>query len=406
MKRWMKWLLPVLAVLLVGGFVLRAIQAKKLEQARLAVPLAAPRVDLAPTDVLTLRKVVLARTLEVSGGLKAVNSAYVKARVAGELRTLTVREGDSVRAGQVLGQIDATELEWRLRQAEQSAAATRTQFDIARRALENNRALVAQGFISATGLETSVSNEAAAQANLQAAAAGVGLARKARADAALVAPIAGFVSQRLVQAGERVAIDTRIVEIVDLTRLELEAALTPEDVAGLTPGRTATLRVDGLATPVAASVTRINPSAQAGSRSVLAYLAVQGQPALRQGLFARGTIELDRREVLALPLSAVRTDASPPYVQQVIDGRIARTPVQLGSRGDVGGQPWVEIAGGVADGARIVAGTAGSLREGTAVRLPETVAMAEPTASPAPMAPSVVSVPPVAPVAASATAPR
>ena len=400
MKRWMKWLLPVLAVVVIGGFVLRALQAKKAEQARLAVPLAAPRVELAPTDVLTLRRLALARTLEVSGGLKAVNSAYVKARVAGELRNLTVREGDSVRAGQVLGQIDATELEWRLRQAEQTAAATRTQFDIARRALENNRALVAQGFISATGLETSVSNEAAAQANLLAATAGVELARKARSDAVLVAPIAGLVSQRLVQAGERVAVDARIVEIVDLSRLELEAALTPEDVAGLVPGRPATLQVDGVATPVAASVTRINPSAQAGSRSVLAYLAVQGQPALRQGLFARGTIELDKREMLALPLSAVRTDASPPYVQQVLDGKIVRAPVQLGIRGDVQGQPWVEIVAGAAEGARVLAGSAGALREGTSVRLPEAVAKAE--SAP----PASVAVPAITPVAAPATASR
>ena len=400
MKRWMKWLLPMLAVAVIGAFVLRAIQAKKAEQARLAVPLAAPRIDLSPGDVLTLRRQPLARTLDVSGGLKAVNSAFVKARVAGELRTLTVREGDSVKAGQVLGQIDATELEWRLRQAEQTEMATRTQLDIARRALENNRALVAQGFISATGLETSVSNEAAAQANLQAAAAGVGLARKARADAVLVAPIAGLVSQRLVQAGERVAVDARIVEIVDLSKLELEAALTPEDVASLTVGRPATLTVDGVATPVVATVARINPSAQAGSRSVLAYLAVQGQPALRQGLFARGTIELERREMLALPLSAVRTDASVPYLQQIVDGKIVRTPVQMGVRSDVQGQPWIEILAGASEGARVLGGSAGVLREGTAVRLPEAVARTEP------VPPQRAASPAVQPVAASATAAR
>ena len=394
MKRWMKWLLPVLAVAVIGGFVARALQARKAEQARLATPIAAPRIDLAATDVLTLRRVPLARTLEVSGGLKAVNSAFVKARIAGELRTLSVREGDRVKAGQVLGQIDATEQEWRLRQAEQTAAATRTQLDIARRALENNRALVAQGFISATGLETSISNEAAAQANLSAASAGVELARKARADAVLVAPIAGLVSQRLVQAGERVAVDARIVEIVDLSRLELEAALTPDDVGGLSVGQSATLQVDGVAAPVAASVARINPSAQAGSRSVLAYLAVQGQPALRQGLFVRGTIELDRRQLLALPLSSVRTDASPSYLQQVVDGKVVRTPVTLGVRGDVQGQPWIEITAGASEGARVLAGSAGSVREGTAVRLPEAMAAAA-TATPA--AASVI------PTAASAT---
>ncbi len=400
MKRWMTWLLPLLAVAVIGAFVLRAVQARKAEQARLSMPLAPPQIELAAADVVVLRRLPLARTLEVSGGLKAVNSAFVKARVAGELRSLAVREGDSAKAGQVLGRIDATELEWRLRQAEQTAAATRTQLDIARRALENNRALVAQGFISATGLETSVSNEAAAQANLQAAAAGVELARKARADAVLVAPIAGIVSQRLVQPGERVSVDARIVEIVDLSRLELEAALTPEDVSSLAVGRPATLAVDGVATPVAASVARINPSAQAGSRSVLAYLAVKGQPALRQGLFARGTIELERREMLALPLSAVRTDASAPYVQQIEGGKVVRTAVQTGARSDVQGQPWVEIVAGVAEGARVLAGSAGVLREGTAVRLPEAVARSNP-AAPQPAAASALQ-----PVAASASAAR
>ena len=106
MKRWMKWLLPLLAVLVIGGFVLRAIQAKKAEQAKLATPLAAPRIELAASDVLTLRRTELARTVEVSGGLKAVTSAIVKARVAGELRALSVREGDTVRAGQVIGPAD------------------------------------------------------------------------------------------------------------------------------------------------------------------------------------------------------------------------------------------------------------------------------------------------------------
>ena len=69
MKRWLKWLLPVLALAVIGGFVARAMQAKKAEQARLAIPVAAPRIDLAATDVLTLRRIPLARTLEVSGGL-------------------------------------------------------------------------------------------------------------------------------------------------------------------------------------------------------------------------------------------------------------------------------------------------------------------------------------------------
>ena len=194
MKRWLKWLIPVVVVAVMGAFVARALQARKAERAPLTAQKTSMALDLAASDMVSARQVDLTRTLEVSGGLKAVNSAVIKAKVAAEVKALTVREGDSVKRGQVLGQLDTTELDWKLRQAEQTASSTRAQADIAKRALENNRALVAQGFISPTGLETSVSNDVAAQANLQAAMAAAELARKARGDSTLVSPIAGLVS--------------------------------------------------------------------------------------------------------------------------------------------------------------------------------------------------------------------
>lgn len=369
MKRWQRWSIVAavsVAATLVAGRIWQARQARP----PVAVPAAVPSgLDLAPADVVVARRIVLPRTLEVSGGLKAVNSAIVRAKVAGEVKTLTVREGDRVRAGQVVGQLDTTELELRLRQAEQTASSTRSQLDIAARGLENNRALVAQGFISATGLETSVSNEAGARATYQAAMAAAALAKKSYADATLTAPIAGLVSQRLVQPGERVAVDARLLEIVDLARLELEAALAPEDVAALSIGRAALLEVDGFGEPVAARVARINPSAQAGTRAIMVYLAVEPKPALRQGLFVRGTIELERKQALALPLSAVRTDQAQPYVVQIRDAKASVTPVHLGVRGIVDAQTWVEIASGLDEGAQVLAGSAGLVRDGTPVRV-------------------------------------
>lgn len=370
-KRLLAWLLPLLAVLVIAGLVMQRLAARRADAVPTA-PRAALALELAPGDVVTAREVPLARTLEVSGGLKAVNSAIVKAKVAAEVKTLTVREGDRVKAGQVLGQIDPTELDWRVRQAEQTASSARAQLDIARRTLENNRALVAQGFISPTGMETSVSNEAAAQANHEAAMAAVALARKARADAALVAPIGGLVSQRLVQPGERVSVDAKLLEIVDLSRLELEAAVAPEDVVQLAVGQSARLQVDGLVAPVEARVARINPSAQAGSRAVTVYLSIEGQPALRQGLFARGRIETATQGALAVPLSAVRTDLAQPYVLQVDGGRTVLKTVQTGQRGEVDGQPWIAV-GGIAPGAIVLTGAAGAVRDGTPVRLPAPV---------------------------------
>jgi hypothetical protein len=100
------------------------------------------------------------------------------------------------------------------------------------------------------------------------------MARKSLDDTVLQAPIGGVVSQRLAQPGERVAIDGKVLEIVDLSRLELEATLSAADSVQVRVGQSAAAAGRRHGQPVAARVVRINPSAQAGSRSVLAYLAL------------------------------------------------------------------------------------------------------------------------------------
>ena len=393
MKPWIKWALVAVALLLLVGFIGRAVVARKQAAAAAAAPAsAAPALELGSTDVVTAQVQTLTRTLTISGGLKAATSAVVRAKVGAELKTLTVREGDAVKAGQVIGQLDTTEFDWRVKQAEHTAAAARTQLDIAKRTLDNNRALVAQGFISPTALEASVSGEAGAQSSYQAAVAATELARKSRADALLVAPIGGIVSQRLVQPGERVAIDARIVEVVDLSRIELEAAVAPEDVGSVQVGQSARLSVDGLAEPALAKVARINPSTQAGTRAVMVYLAVQPQPGLRQGLFARGSIALQQRDALVVPLSSVRVDQARPYVLAVESGRVVQRAVETGARGDAmfngRSENAVELTGGVAGGSTLLRGGTGAVRDGTSVRLALAGPAAAASAAPRPSGPN------------------
>ena len=334
----------------------------------------AQAVDLAATDVARATRSELIATLPVSGGLKAVNSAVVKAKVAAELKELLVREGDRVKAGQLIGRLDDTEYRWRLRQAEDQAAAAQAQLDIAERTLANNRALVDQGFISKTALDTSLSSANGARASLQAARAAAEIARKSVADAELHAPLSGLVSQRLAQPGERVAIDGRVVEIVDLERLELEAAIAPDDVVSLRVGQRVQLQVDGLPDALAGTVARINPGTQSGTRAVLAYVAVDGHPALRQGLFARGAVELQRKPALVVPQSALRSDQSKPFVLVADGNRAVQRTVTPGLRGEVdfgsGREQAVEVTAGLAEGEVVLRGTVGSLPAGTALVLP------------------------------------
>lgn len=375
-KRW-KWIIALLVLALLAAGVLRLVANRRAAQQALnAAPKAAPVIELAAGDVQPARVRELTLGLPITGTVKAANAAVVKARVAGELQGLGVREGDAVAAGAVLARIDPTEYRARDLQARQQADAARAQVAIAQRQYDNNRALVDQGFISKTALETSQANLEAALANLRAAQAAAEVTGKALADTVVTAPLAGVVSQRLAQNGERVGIDARIVEIVDPRRMELEVPLSADDASRVRVGMSATVQVDGLTEPLAATVLRLNPATQAGTRGVLAYLGLPTASGLRQGLFAQGTLALGTRTALAVPLDAVRTDKPEPYVQTVEGARVAHHTVRVLDRGLAGGERYAAVEG-IADGALVLAGSVGALRAGTELRL------AAPPAAPA-----------------------
>ena len=372
MKLRLKWIVIAAAVLALGAGGFHTWQTRKQQKQLIDAQQEAqknrPSVQLAATDVVAVQTLLLSQGLPISGQTKAVNSAFVKARVAGEMQDLQVREGDFVQAGQIVARIDSTEYAARLRQAQQQAQAAKAQVEIAQRSFDNNRALVDQGFISKTGLDASASNLAAAQASFSAAQSGADVLQKAVEDTVLRAPIAGQVAQRLAQNGERVAVDGRILEIVDLRKLELEATVGVAEAMQVRVGQTAQLSFDGAAQAVAAQVVRINPSATPGSRAVMVYLAISGNTALRQGLYAQGLLATGSVSALALPLSAVRTDKPAPYVQALEGDRVRHLPVTLGVRGELNQQTMVEVSG-LRAGAQVLIGGVGPMLADTVVSL-------------------------------------
>ena len=322
--------------------------------------------ELLAANISTLELQTLLHTLPVSGNLKALNTVTIKARAAGELLMLNGREGDSVKAGQTVAKIDPSEFQRKLRQAEQQADAAKSQIDIAQRQFDNNKALVDQGFISKTALEASEATLLGAKATYNAASAGADVARKSLDDTVLISPINGQIAARLAQPGERVSIDQKLLDIVDLSSLELEATLSPADSIEVRVGQTALLTLEGNDVPVNAVVQRINPNVQANSRSVLVYLRLQNVQGLRQGLYGQGQLELGRQQVLALPLEMVRTDKPQPYVQMLVNGQVVHQNVTLGKRGNISKDDatvWVEVKG-IDRGAQVLSSRAGSMREG------------------------------------------
>jgi membrane fusion protein (multidrug efflux system) len=195
------------------------------------------------------------------------------------------------------------------------------------------------------------------------------VAQKALGDSVLLAPFDGIVSLRHAQAGERVALDAKVVSVVDLSRLQLEAAVPASEIGRLQVGQPVAFRVDGFGVQsFAGRIDRISPATVSGSRSINVYAVIDNpQGVLRSGLFAQGAVSLERIEgALVVPASAVREELGRNTVYALVDGAVRRRAVTIGPA-DAADR--VQVLEGLAPGDRIVRANLGTLREGIAARL-------------------------------------
>lgn len=365
------WIIAIILLLAAVGArgLVKSRQAAASTQASAQVE--APPLQFLPSDLLTATPRDLRQTLSVTGSLRAINQAAVKARVAGEVREVLVREGEAVTAGQVLVRMDESDYRARQAQSEAALVAARGQLDIAIKARDNNRVLMERGFISRNAFDTTASQYDIALANVDAAAGALAVTKKALADTVIRAPIAGLVASRSVQPGEKVAVDSKLLDVVDLSRMEMEVAVPTSDILGIAPGQEVAVRVEGLAQPMPARVARINPATQAGSRSIMAYLQLDNpQSLLRSGMFGEARLTLSKKSgVLALPQSALQGNGDTFFVYAIEGDKLERKTVQTGITGSDGDAVLVEITGGLAPGAQVVRRNLGNLPTGATVKV-------------------------------------
>lgn len=329
----------------------------------------AAALEFLPQDLYVVEPQTLELSLPLTGTLTPLTEATVKAKVAGELVQVLAREGESVARGQVLARIDTTELQARAAAKRAEAEAARAQLVLATKNRETQMALLTKNFISQNAFDATQSTYEVAAARLRAAEADLAVAQKALGDAVLTAPISGVIAQRFAQPGERVPVDARVASIVDLSRLQLEAAVPAAEIGRVRVGMPVSFRVDGFGErEFAGRIERINPSTIAGSRSINVY-AVIDNPAglLRAGLFAQGGLTLERFErALIVPATAVREENGRRFVYLLDDQTLRRRTVTA-ETADASGR--VRILSGLEPGTRVVRNDLGALRDGMAARV-------------------------------------
>lgn len=317
----------------------------------------APRkLEFAAADlaVVTLRP--LDQSIPINGALQAVNHAALRSKVSAQVDQVLVREGEEVKAGQVLARFDASNIAAQLNERQSNLEMAKAELSLAEKTHGKNLTLQKQGFISGNAFDSSSSSLTVSQAKLKAMQAQVAVAKNAMDDMVLRAPIGGQISKRSIQPGEKVDQNSELFNIVDLSAMELQVAVPASQIAHVAAGQQATFQVDGFGGKVFnGTVQRINPEVEKNSRAITVFIAVKNpNGALRGGMFAKGLLALGQSQAkLTIPNSAVLGGSTDPYVYLLANGKIAQSKVKLGTSDERSGL--VEITAGLNAGAKVLA---------------------------------------------------
>lgn len=354
---------------------------------------------LAPAvTVVAAQKREIVETAVVTGTLVPRDEILVAPEVEGlRITELLVEEGDRVTRGQVLARLSSEMIA--TQEASNTAAIARAEAAIvqaksqivqaeaaeveARLSLERAQALMKTGNATAAVLEQRASAAqgaagrlAAAKGGLKGAEADLATAKAAGAEIALRrartdirAPEAGIVSRRTARVGATAtAVGEPLFRLIARGEIELEGDVPETWLARMKEGDPARLTLD-LGRIVAGSVRRVYPEVDRMTRLGKVRIRLADDPALRIGAFARGTVEVARREGVSVPVSSLIYGADGRASLLVVrDGRVEARTVTTGLSAD----GFTEIREGVTAGERVVARAGSFLRDGDRVRAVET----------------------------------
>jgi multidrug efflux system membrane fusion protein len=300
------------------------------------------------------------------GAVEAFENVQVTARVAGVLERLYFKEGDNVKEGAPLADIEPQRFQLALASVQATLERVRALKSESERELERAQKLAAEGI--STGIEvnnwqTKLATAGAQEAEARAA---VGVASLNLRDARLKAPLAGEIQTRNVQTGQYVQPGTVIATLIRRDPLLLRFKVTEAEASRLALGMPLRFSVSGSGAVHEAKTTFIAGAAEAASRMVPVVAEVKEDPALRPGAFAEVTVPIGANDAaLAVPETAIRPSER-GFIAFVVEKDVARERiVELGLRTPDG---MVEALKGLRAGDALVVRGGEALKEGAKVK--------------------------------------
>ena len=295
---------------------------------------AAPPLILSAEDVVTLSSSALASGPAITGSIQPERRADLRAEVPAIVLRVLKENGEKVRRGDLLVQLDPTALKDALASAEASSRAADQAFVQATRQYERSKTLRSSGMISAQGLEDVEMRRNNLQSDLEASRTRVVQAQQLLQRSEARAPFDGVVSERKVSAGDTAQVGKELLKVIDPTSMRFEALVSADQVGIIKAGQPVHFRVNGYGDEeFAGKVRRINPAANPTTRQVelLVDFVGEKQPRLA-GLYAEGRVETEVRSSLTIPASAVVKDGDSAFAWRVQDNKLKKVLLTLTER--------------------------------------------------------------------------
>ncbi len=309
--------------------------------------------DSVPVEVSLVARRSIAASYAGTASLEAPQEAQVVAKTSGVLLQLLAEEGDSVKAGQVLARIDPEQT--RLEVQRQQATVNKLSNNYRR-----SKELLAQRLVS-----TDSSDQI--RYDLESAQASLDMAKLQLSYTNITAPIGGVIAQRMVKAGNLVALNSPVFRVVNTTHLEGVLNVPERETGRLKAGLPVRMAVDAVSGKFfEGKVDRISPVVDAGSGTFRVVCAFENAAELRPGMFGRMEIVYDQRaDVLTLPRTALLEDEGESAVYIVRNKKAVRVPVQLGYMdGEL-----AEVRSGLRLGDQVITAGKVAVRDGTLVEV-------------------------------------
>jgi membrane fusion protein (multidrug efflux system) len=296
---------------------------------------------------------VEAQTLEEDaqavGSVRSRQGVILRPEVSGRIAKLDFTDGQRVRRGQLLVQLDDALQQAQLKQALAQASIARTN-------MQRNRELVAQNFVSQSALDQSL-------AALDVAEAQVALAQAQLQRMKIVAPFDGVSGLRSVAVGDYVKDGADMVTIEDLSQVLVDFRLPERFIARVKPGQVVDVSLDAIpGRQFTGRVDALDSLIDANGRSLLVRARLDNPGGLlKSGLFARARIVFARREnALTVPEEALVPQGGKQYLIKVVDGPTGKVSQRIEANIGLRLPGRVEILDGLTVGDKVV--TAGQTR--------------------------------------------